>query len=531
MTRLRKRRRLLRFGIALMLLGLPPRTEPPLAEPAAPGAGQVAAAAPTGVEVLDVAGLQAGFAARRLRCEAIVAAVLARIGRFEAAGPAINALITVNPHALANARLLDRSPLQRAHCLPVVIKDNIDTADLPTTGGSKLFASWVPARDAALVERLRRAGAIVIGKSNLDDFAAAIYGISSLDGATRNPYAPTLTVGGSSGGSAAAVAAGYVPLAIGTDAGGSLRIPAALTGTVTIRPSLGLVSRRGIMPRGLSQDTAGPIARSVADAAAGLDLIAGRDPQDAATRGADAQRPAGGYAAQARPGRLPGARIGVVREGLSLFGGTDPAIAALLQQAVADLQRAGASAVELAAPPTAMLGAAALIDFESRHDVDAYLRAAGPGVPAASFEALLRRAALTPYARASFERERAADRLRPANRERYRQALAARERLRVHTLELFARERLDAIVYASTTRFAQTIGAEQAGVFTRWSENTGFPAIGVPMGLAWSRLEPAGHRLPANIEFLGRPFDEARLIGLAASYEAASRRREPPPLP
>jgi Asp-tRNA(Asn)/Glu-tRNA(Gln) amidotransferase A subunit family amidase len=481
---------------------------------------------------VDVAAVREHLRDADASCHALIATVLEKSRLADLDGVdrlGIHALISVNPDALIEADRLDASrraggTLGSAHCLPVVVKDNIDTVAMPTTGGSPLFAGWHPPKDAAVVARLRRAGAIIVGKANLDDFAAAVYGISSIVGATRNPYAPALTVGGSSGGSAAAVAAGYVPLAIGTDAGGSLRIPASFTGTVTIRPTVGLVSAGGIMPRGSSQDTAGPIARTVRDAAFGLDLIAD-EPLTPGTGDA----PRATYASHALGASLRGARIGIVYEGLALFGGTDRGVRGLLDRAVADMTAAGAEMVPIEPPDPALLAESSVISEESRRDMDAYLAAEGDTAPVHDFAALVRSRAFTSHAGASFERELTVDPASLDANPRYRRALAARRTLATWTTRLMSRERLDAIAYASTTRPPRPIGVEQDGVFTRWSENTGFPAIAVPMGLAPSDDDPGGPRLPANIEWLGRPHDEGRLIGIAAAYEQATHRREAPP--
>lgn len=497
---------------------------------------------------MSISELDTGLRTQAFTCSDIVRGSLAAIEAEERRGPSLNALITINPEALDTARSIDRylpegadasgTRARPVRCVPVVIKDNIETDDLPTTEGSRLFAGWVPARDATVVAKLRRSGAIVVAKANLDDFAASSYGISSLAGPIHNPYALALTVSGSSGGSATAVAAGYVPLALGTDAGGSLRIPASFTSVVAIRPTLGLVSRAGIMPRGLTQDTPGPIARTVADAAFGLDMIAGYDADDPATAASIDRIPREGYAAHAQPGKLRGARIGVVQGGLSLFGGEDPGVSDLLRRAVSDLRSAGATVIPVAAPRGRMLGMSSVLTFESRRDVDRYLAGLVADCqrrsstktcpPVSNFRQLYDSGAYTRYAGESFRRE---IQLNPETLDRnaaYKSALQARLRLQRYTLRLMREKRLDAIVYASTTRFPQCIGMEQGGVFTRWSENTGYPAITVPMGFAVSGAPPRGYRMPAGLEWLGPPYSEPRLIELAASYEALTHRREAP---
>jgi Asp-tRNA(Asn)/Glu-tRNA(Gln) amidotransferase A subunit family amidase len=425
--------------------------------------------------------------------------------------------------AKLGAEYRENRRLRPAQCVPVVLKDNIQTANLTTTNGSRAFANWIPAKDATVVQKLRDAGAIILAKSNLDDFAAAVYGVCSIAGPMHNPYALDRTVGGSSGGSAAAVSVGYAPLALGTDTGGSLRIPAAFNSVVTIRPTMGLVSRSGIFPRSLTQDTAGPIARTVADAAVGLDLMAGYDATDPMTARGVGMIPKGGYAAYARGGKLNGVRIGVVRTGLALFGKDDPGVSALLDRAVADLRKQGATVVEVPAPARNILGAPSVITYESKRDVNAYLSAAGPNVPVTSFDQLYASGQFTPYAKQAFDREALIDPSTLGTNIDYQRALASRTALQDETYRLMAQYGVDTMMYASATKPPAAIGVEQGGVFTRWSENTGFPAISVPMGLTGS---PA---LPAGVEFLGRPFAEKQLLQVASSYEQATQRREAPP--
>jgi Asp-tRNA(Asn)/Glu-tRNA(Gln) amidotransferase A subunit family amidase len=499
----------------------------------------LACAAPTaGAASLDlrdmtIAELSGALKSGRVSCQAVIRGELDRIAAFDDAGPALNAVVTVNPHALADAAALDARLASgarpaRAHCLPVVLKDNIETAQVRTTFGSSLFASWTPAADAPIVARLRDKGAIVLAKGNLDDFAAAVYGASEIDGPMRNPYAQTRTVGGSSGGPAASVAAGYAPLAIGTDTGGSLRIPAAFNSVVTIRPTMGLVSRTGMSPRALTQDTAGPLARTVADAAVGLDLIAGRDSAD--------------YASFARARRLHGVRIGAIREGIPLWGGIQTHVAALEEQAIDDLEALGATVVDL---PQAFVDAldtgfdcgdclldSGVIGYESRRDLTTYLAGLEPPGPVASFDALynggVNAGRYTDYAKESFDREAGVDLADPATAAAYATALDRQDELRAATLKLLADLDLDAVLYPSATWFPDPFGVEQSGVFTRWSEQTGFPAISVPMGYGLPDDNPSDVALPAGLELLGGPFEEPELIRIAAAYERKAKRRVAP---
>jgi amidase len=483
----------------------------------------------------------------RVSCQAVIKGELDRIAALDDAGPALNAIITVNPRALADAAALDArlaagARPREAHCLPVVLKDNIETAQVRTTFGSSLFADWTPAADAPLVASLRAKGAVVLAKGNLDDFAAAVYGASEIDGPMRNPYNQTRTVGGSSGGPAASVAAGYAPLAIGTDTGGSLRIPAAFNSVVTIRPTMGLVSRTGMSPRALTQDTAGPLARTVADAASGLDLIAGPDPADPLTRRGARHIPKRGYASYADGRRLGGVRIGVIREGIPLWGGIQSQVAALEEQAIGDLEGLGATVVDL---PQAFVDAldtgfdcgdclldSGVIGFESRRDLTAFLGGLEPTPPVASFDALynagMNAGRYTDYAKESFDREAGVDLGDPATAASYATALDRQGELRAATVKLLADLDLDAVVYPTSTWFPDPLGVEQSGVFTRWSEQTGFPAISVPMGYGLPDDNPSDVALPASLELLGGPFDEPALIRIASAYERAAKRRAAP---
>ena len=250
----------------------------------------LAGAAPRTINLdsATIADLNAAFDSGALPSEKLVQLCLARIDAFDKKGPMLNAVIALNPRAIETARALDaerkskgrRSPL---HGIPVVLKDNYNTSDLPTTGGSVLLDGWVPPRDAFLVKKLRAAGAVVLAKVNMSEFASA-GAYSSLGGQSRNPHDLLRTPSGSSGGTGVAVAAGYAPLGMGTDTGGSIRGPSTSNGIVGLKPTHGLLSREGIIPLALSFDTGGPMGRNVADIAVALGVMTGIDEQDAATR-------------------------------------------------------------------------------------------------------------------------------------------------------------------------------------------------------------------------------------------------------
>ena len=300
-------------------------------------------------DAATIAEINAAFDAGTLTAEALVQLCLARIDAFDRKGPALHAVITLNPKALDQARALDaerrtkgrRSPL---HGIPVVLKDNFDTFDMPTTGGSVLLEGSIPSKDAFVVKKLRDAGAIILAKVNLSEFASGgTY--SSLGGQSRNPHDLTRTPSGSSGGTGVAIAAGYAPIGMGTDTGGSIRGPATANGIAALKPTHGLLSRAGIIPLALSFDTGGPMARSVYDVATALGIMTGVDAADAATKKSEGVRQAD-YAKDLRADALKGARIGISRD----FLGADPDVDWVVEAALEAIRRAGATVVDVRYP-------------------------------------------------------------------------------------------------------------------------------------------------------------------------------------
>jgi amidase len=296
-----------------------------------------------------VADLNAAFDAGSLTSEQLVQMCLARIHAYDRQGPSLRALITVNPKALDAARQLDaerrtkgrRSPL---HGIPVVLKDNIDTADMPTTAGSIMLEGSVPPDDAFVANRLRDAGAIILGKANMSEFASGI-ARSSLGGEMKNPHNLTRTPLGSSGGTGISVAAAFVTIGVGTDTGGSIRNPSAATGVVGLKPTHGLISRDGIVPLALTFDTPGPFARNVHDVAVALNVMAGVDPADPATRKSEGHLEAD-YTQFLRRDALNGARIGIVRD----FTGHDPDVDWAVEAGLGAMRRAGATVLDVRLP-------------------------------------------------------------------------------------------------------------------------------------------------------------------------------------
>jgi len=301
------------------------------------------------VDTATIAQLAAAFDAGTLTAESLVQMCLARIAAYDRKGPSLHAVMTLNPKALETARALDaerkakgrRSPL---HGIPVVLKDNYDTFDMPTTGGSVLLEGSIPSKDAFVVKKLRDAGAIILAKLNMSEFASA-GAYSSLGGQSLNPHDLTRTPSGSSGGTGVAIAAAYAPIGLGTDTGGSIRGPSTSNGIVGLKPTLGLMSRAGIIPLALSFDTGGPMARSVYDVAVSLGIMAGVDPADAATAKSQGQVRTD-YTQDLKADAMKGARIGVARD----FLGADPDVDYVVETALAAMRKGGATIVDVRYP-------------------------------------------------------------------------------------------------------------------------------------------------------------------------------------
>lgn len=486
-------------------------------------AGTVAAASARPVEVAErsIADLAADMAAGRVTSEDLVRAYLARIHAFDQQGPALNALITLTPDAIAEARALDaerrsKGPRGPLHGIPVIVKDNYGTADMQTTAGTLALLGFVPSEDAFQVKKLRAAGAVIIAKSNLHELAAGITSIGSAFGQVRNPYDPSRNAGGSSGGSAAAVAASFAAAAMGSDTCGSIRIPAAFNNLFGLRPSKGLSSIAGIVPLSTSQDVGGPLTRTVADLAVMLDATIGEDPADPATHlPAGVTRPR--FSDALNPQALKGARIGVLEP---LFGdaGDDAETLRVTRAAIEALGRQGATIVPVPMPDLmAMLDGSSLINSEFREDLAAYL-AAQPHAPVHSLNEIVDRglihAALEPVLTA-----RAGSGGRDG--EEYRIAMAKRALLQLTMRHLMDDQKLDALAYPVMRRPQARLGDPQVGQTCQLSAATGFPAISMPAGFSQAGL-------PVGVELMGRKFDDAKLVSYAYAYEQAVRPRRAP---
>ncbi|MEU5882163.1 amidase family protein [Spirillospora sp. NPDC047279] len=484
---------------------------------------------------LGVSDLRELLAKRRVTSVQLVDAYLRRIEAYDKRGPALSAVIGVNGRAREEAARLDaerrsgrvRGPL---HGIPIVIKDNFDTHDMPTTSGSVALKDLRPPDDAEQIRRLRKAGAIVLAKTNMHEYAMNIYTISSLGGQTRNPYDPARHPGGSSGGTGAAVAAAFAPVGMGSDTCGSIRIPAAHNNLVGLRPTMGLSSRDGVAPLAGTQDVAGPIGVSVRDVALVLDATAGYDPKDPVTRASLGKVPRG-YEKGLRTGGLRGKRIGVFTDYFATATSDEQETTARVRAAVAQMGRLGARVVELGPQPeilTAAAGANRVRD-EFERDLNAYLASSARGGPAwlAGLEAPYDQVTLADIAASGQVTPSVLSTLKawvnsPAlPNPSYEEKLRQRDLLQQRLNALMREKGLDAVVYPTITRPATVIGETQSYLNCRLSAFSGFPALSVPAGFT-------ANGLPVGVELLGRPFAEPALLGMGYAYEQATRHRELP---
>lgn len=481
------------------------------------------------------------FEAGTLTCRDLVQGYLDRIEAYDQRGPAIHAIQTINPQALAEAERLDAAFASsgltgRLHCIPVTVKDQVEVAGMRTTYGSAVFKDFVPDRDATVVARMKDAGAIILAKSNLGEFAGGFVFYSVKDqgfAVCRNPYAPDRNASSSSCGAGVSMAANFATVAIAEDTGGSTRGPASHTNTVGLRPTTQLISRFGMMPATPTRDTMGPLTRTVRDAAILADVIAGYDPNDPITAYSVGHKPET-YTAFLDTNGLQGARIGVIRVPMS--SDVDPEasdyaeVQAVVDQAVLDMRALGAQVMDPLAMPEnlqdLLVRSGDVLEREAA--VNAYLDQL-PSAPVSSFREIARSDLLTPARRngmlgslnRSIEREELL----------YLRSLSTRERLRQVILKIMADSNLDALVYPTFSHkpallpesvLETTLDSRTSGTNRVLSSATGFPALTVPAGFTPDQL-------PVGIDILGRPFAEALLFKLGYAYEQGTQHRRPPP--
>ena len=487
---------------------------------------------PFEVQEATIAQVHEAMRAGRLTCRGLVDSYLRRIGAFDKNGPAINAIVTINPGATRQADELDRrfaasgltGPL---HCVPAIVKDNFETIGLQTSDGALAFAGYLPREDATQVARIKAAGAIVLAKSNMAEWAfSPVETVSSiLPGYTKNPYALDRVTAGSSGGTAAAVAASFGLVGLGSDTGDSIRGPSSHQALAGIRSTMGWTSRAGVFPLNLRADIAGPMTRTLEDAVKVFQAIAGEDPRDPATAVAKG-RAIPDYSKSLDRDGLKGAVIGVLHEAYERDT-TDPEIAAIFMAAVEEMRRAGATVIDPAKVEgldavKRKPGMAACMGF--KYDLNAFLAARAGHVPVADLTAIIKSGKFHPSVAKRLEDAEKAATNGPES-EACAADTAYRQQFRDVVLKTMDRLKLDAFVYPTWSNPPRLIGdlntpgGDNSQVF---SPTTGFPAINVPMG--YSR----GGALPVGVTFFGRALSEELLIKLGYAYEQGTKRRRAP---
>lgn len=468
--------------------------------------------------------------AGRLTARQLVQLYLDRIAAYDQVGPAINALITIHPRALAIADSLD-SIFRRTgrfvgplHGIPVIVKDNYDTYDLPTTAGSLSLAGSIPPDDAYQVGKIRAAGAIVLAKSNMAEFAFTPFETvgSMLPGYTRNPYALDRVTAGSSGGTAAAVAANLGLIGLGTDTGNSIRGPSAHNALVGIRSTMGLTSRDGIIPLYADRDVGGPMTRTVEDAVRLFDVIAGYDPADPVTAPAQHLRPPSYLGSLKRDG-LRGKRIGVLRQ-VSNTTTTDSQVLARFNQAIADLRRGGATLADSVTIAELDTLRGSLFCGRFKTDINAYLASLGDKAPVKSLEDIIRSRRFHPSIELRLRDFQTFTSIDEDNA--CRQARTNVPVLQTAVQKLLREQQLDALIYPTWNNPPRRIGdlnTPHGNNSPRISPPTGFPSITVPMG-------SVANQLPVGLQILGDAWSEPALIEIAYAYEQLTKHRQPPAL-
>lgn len=485
---------------------------------------------PFTVEETSISQVQAALRSGQVTCRALVSAYLRRIEAYDKNGPAINAIVLVNPNALSEADALDArarsgAPTGPLRCVPFIVKDNFETAGLQSSNGSLSLAGYVPAKDAFLVKRVKDAGAIVLAKSNLAEWAFTPYETVSsiLPGYTKNPYALDRVTAGSSGGTAAAVAASFAAAGLGSDTGNSIRGPSAHQALVGIRSTMGLTSRAGVFPLNLLADIAGPMARTVEDAARIFQVVVGEDADDAVTAAAR-ERATPDYVAALKADALRGARIGVLTQAFESET-TDPEVRQVFARAVEDLRRGGATVIESVSVPLDDVrrpqGLGPCQGF--KYDINAFFAARAGRIPMASLSEVVKSGKFHPTVQRRLEQAEQG----PANGPDTPSCAAEREyreRVRRAVLQAMDTAGVDALIYPTWSNPPRLIGDlnTPAGDNSQFfSPTTGFPAVTVPMGYTRGQL-------PAGMTVFGRPWTEARLMGFAYAYEQATHHRRPP---
>lgn len=468
-----------------------------------------------------------------LTCEELVSNYLERIERYDSAGPELNAIITINDDAIDRASQLDElladdglvGPL---HGIPVLVKDQVQTADVVTTYGSEAFEGFVPTEDAEIVSRVREAGGVILAKTNLPDWGSGFVGYSSAGGQTKNPYGLDRDSGGSSAGTGTGIAANLGLVGIGSDTGGSVRVPASCCNLYGLRVTTGLIPRTGMSAMISRQDTAGPMARTLEDMVRLLDVLVGFDPDDDAT-GTTVHAPASSYTSQLDTGSLDGAHIGVLREA---FGGDETeakaAVTAVVETAIDRMETAGAEIVDPVSIPNLddLIDTTSLYAYQANHDITSYLSEL-EGSPVDSVEELYE-AGRYHESLELFEKI-AGGPDDPTDVPAFWERTARQDQFRRAIEYAVGRHEIDALVFPDVQVPPPKYEQYHTGELVRanYPTNTfiasqsGCPALSMPAGVTDGGL-------PVGIELMGVPYSEPTLISLAAGYDAVTDVRQPP---
>jgi amidase len=452
----------------------------------------------------------------------LVQQYLDRIQAYDKQGPKLNSIVRVNPQALAQAQALDterertgsRGPL---HGVPIVVKDNYNTDHMPTTGGSVALANFIPSENAAQVDKLLLAGAIILAKTNLHEYAYGITSIGSLVGQTRNPYDPRRVPGGSSGGTGAAVAASFAAAGFGSDTCGSIRIPSAFNNLIGLRPSKGLSSIYGILPLSHTQDVAGPLARSAQDLAIILDIVSGYDSRDEATQiMRTAVVPA--FMDRLHSANLADLRLGKLQE---YFDGSDGAVSAAIEDVLDWYEQQGAEIVDVEIPDMAdLIRRSGLIGHEFKPDINEYLATFSMD-DSLNLNFIVSQGLYHEAVDGVLSRSNASE----LDEQAYRRAIEVRSQLRAAIEAVMSEQDLNAIAYPTIKRTQVFTGDSQPGSNCSLSANSGLPALSMPAGFT-------SNGLPVGLELLGGFLQDAELLAIAQAYESAiSSRRAPSTTP
>jgi len=480
-----------------------------------------------------IADIHAAFKAKRLTCAALVDAYLARIAAYDKQGPSLNAVVVTNPEAPKRAAELDREYARRGltgplHCIPMVVKDNYETIGLQSANGSKSMEGFVSDKDAFQVARIKAAGAIVIAKTNMAEFAFSPQeSLSSIQGHTKNPYGLDRVPAGSSGGTAASVAASFAAVGLGSDTGNSIRGPSAHNALVGIRSTMGLTSRAGVVPLSYLADIAGPMARTVEDAVRVFQVVVGEDPEDPVTARSHGRKIPNYSASLVRTG-LKGARIGILRQAYERPNQTvDDEVVKVFTRALEDLKKAGATVVDGVTIERVqrqqVQGGGSCRGF--KYDINDYLATRGQKAPVHSLEEIVASGKFDPSVANRLKQAQSGNLGAGPDSEACKADAGYREAFGAAIIKVMDEQKLDALVYPTWSHpprpivaDAQTPTGDNSQVY---SPTSGFPAITVPMGYTRETL-------PAGMTFLGRAWDEPRLIKLAYGYEQATKHRHAP---